>query len=52
MTDMIAQDLQDMAEHPVRTVVALVFTLIIMLGCPISCVAFFVWIFRLVIEVM
>ena len=39
MTDMIAQDLQDIAEHPIRSLAALVLTLIILLACPFSCVA-------------
>ena len=38
MTDMIARDLQDMARHPARTVLALIMTIITMLACPVSCV--------------
>ena len=37
MTDMIARDLQDMHDHPVRTAVAAALTLLIVFGCSIGC---------------
>lgn len=38
MTDMIAQDLHDMHDHPFRTVLAAIVTLLIILGCFFGCV--------------
>lgn len=37
MTEMIAQDLQDMHDHPVRTALALICTILIVLGCAVGC---------------
>jgi hypothetical protein len=39
MTDMIARDLQEMGEHPVRSFVSLVLSLIITLICLFGCPA-------------
>lgn len=37
MTDMIARDLQDMHDHPGRTMLAAILTLLIMFGCAFGC---------------
>ena len=46
MTDMIAQDLQELADHPVRSLLMLVATLMIMLACPAACIAGCVMVIR------
>ena len=46
MTVMIAEELQDIAEHPVRSLLVLVLTLMIMLACPAACIAGCVMVIR------
>ena len=38
MTEQISMDLADMQRHPWHALLALVITLVIMLGCPLACV--------------
>lgn len=45
MTEMIAQDLQDMANHPLRTGLSLALTILVLLSCPLACASliFVMW---------
>ena len=52
MTDMIAQDLQDMHAHPLRTAGALLVTLLVIVGCVVACGGSVLLLMNVVKEVM